>query len=540
MSKREILAGATDQTIDVFIQDSSSTVGAGLTGLAFNTSNLTCYYRKGATGTPTALTLATQTVGGAHSDGGFVAVDGTNCPGQYRLDLSDTIVASAGMVTLYLRGAANMVPCVAEIEVVSVNKFDAVRGGMTALPNAAADAAGGLPISDAGGLDLDNRMPAAAAITNLNTVYNTDFATNYDATNDRWTVNVKTWNDLVTVALPLVPTTAGRTLDVSAAGNAGVDWANVENPTTTVDLTNTTIAITQKVDLNTIKTQTVTCAAGVTIQATIANQTDLTAALADTNELQTDWANDGRLDLLLDAAVFASQNAATYSVNIGTNGSGLSEIPWNAAWDAEVQSEVQDAIEVNNLDHLLKVAVTGGDVIDNSVIAKIASKSATADWDTFVNTTDSLEAIRDRGDAAWTTGEGGGGGASTVVVQPLQTNIDERVSEATIQAYYNETGWTIGPVTVLDANNDPVDLTAYDSLKLIIQDQYGTDLFVTTSVTVSGDDDNQWTATGTSAVTQTVPARHKWALRGINTSPVVNVVLGRGDVTVSQAAEEDE
>jgi hypothetical protein len=32
---------------------------------------------------------------------------------------------------------------------------DAVRGGMTALPNAAADAAGGLPISDAGGLDLD-------------------------------------------------------------------------------------------------------------------------------------------------------------------------------------------------------------------------------------------------------------------------------------------------------------------------------------------------------------------------------------------------
>lgn len=144
MAKREILAGATDQTIDVFIQDSSSTVGAGLTGLVFNTASLTCYYRKGATGTPTALTLATQTVGGAHSDGGFVAVDGTNCPGQYRLDLSDTIVATAGMVTVYLRGASNMVPCVVEIEVVSVNKFDSVRMGMTALPNAAAEAAGGL------------------------------------------------------------------------------------------------------------------------------------------------------------------------------------------------------------------------------------------------------------------------------------------------------------------------------------------------------------------------------------------------------------
>lgn len=35
------------------------------------------------------------------------------------------------------------------------NPQDVVRLGLTALPNAAADAAGGLPISDAGGLDLD-------------------------------------------------------------------------------------------------------------------------------------------------------------------------------------------------------------------------------------------------------------------------------------------------------------------------------------------------------------------------------------------------
>ena len=144
MAKCEIVAGSVDQTIDVFIQDSSVTTGAGLTGLVFNTANLVCYYRKGATGTPTALSLVTQTVGGAHSDGGFVAVDGTNCPGQYRLDLSDTIVATPGRVTIYLRGAANMTPCLVEIEIVAVNKYDAVRGGLTALPNANAEAAGGL------------------------------------------------------------------------------------------------------------------------------------------------------------------------------------------------------------------------------------------------------------------------------------------------------------------------------------------------------------------------------------------------------------
>jgi hypothetical protein len=39
----------------------------------------------------------------------------------------------------------------------------------------------------------------------------------------------------------LRPTTAGRTLDVSATGGAGLDWSNVESQTSTVGLTNTTI-----------------------------------------------------------------------------------------------------------------------------------------------------------------------------------------------------------------------------------------------------------------------------------------------------------
>lgn len=42
--------------------------------------------------------------------------------------------------------------------------------------------------------------------------------------------------------------------------------------------------------------------------------------------------------------------------DIGAAGTGLTAVPWNAAWDAEVQSEVQDAIEANHLDHLLAVS----------------------------------------------------------------------------------------------------------------------------------------------------------------------------------------
>ena len=43
------------------------------------------------------------------------------------------------------------------------------------------------------------------------------------------------------------------------------------------------------------------------------------------------------------------------TAEIGAAGAGLTAVPWNAAWDAEVQSEVQDAIEANHLDHLLAV-----------------------------------------------------------------------------------------------------------------------------------------------------------------------------------------
>lgn len=92
---------------------------------------------------------------------------------------------------------------------------------------------------------------------------------------------------------------------------------------------------------------------------------------------------------------------------ISTNGSGLSAVPWNSSWDAEVQSEVADALVAIGLDHLVSASVAGSDVVDNSIVAKLVSKESTADWDDFVNTTDSLQALRDRGDAAWTTGSGG-------------------------------------------------------------------------------------------------------------------------------------
>lgn len=164
MAKLEIVKASTDVTICVFIQDSTSTTGAGLTGLAYNSAGLTCYYVR-PLAAAAALTLATQTVTGAHSDGGFVEVSSANMPGWYRLDLSDAVCATGvNFVGLQLKGATNMAPVNLEIQLTSVNFNDAVRGGMTALPNANADAAGGLIISDAGGLDADAQRADVAAI----------------------------------------------------------------------------------------------------------------------------------------------------------------------------------------------------------------------------------------------------------------------------------------------------------------------------------------------------------------------------------------
>ena len=50
---------------------------------------------------------------------------------------------------------------------------------------------------------------------------------------------------------PLSPTTAGRTLDVTATGAAGIDWGNVENPTTSLNLSATSVQTATNVETDT-------------------------------------------------------------------------------------------------------------------------------------------------------------------------------------------------------------------------------------------------------------------------------------------------
>ena len=160
--------------------------------------------------------------------------------------------------------------------------------------------------------------------------------------------------------------TAGNTLDVTTTGAAGIDWGNVENASTSVDLSSTSINLCDTVTTNTDMrgTDSALLAASAptnfgdmaitatTGQVTVGTNNDKTgysisgtkatldalndvstaevnaqcdtaisdaalatasnlatvdanvdAILVDTNELQGDWTNGGRLDLLLDQVI---------------------------------------------------------------------------------------------------------------------------------------------------------------------------------------------------------------------------------------------
>ena len=125
MAKLAIKKASTDVTVYLFIQASNVTTGAGLTGLTFETASLVASYVR-PLAARAALSLATQTVDGAHSDGGFVEVDATNMPGVYRLDLPDAVCATGvPSVVVMLKGAANMAPVLLEIQLTDFDLNDA-------------------------------------------------------------------------------------------------------------------------------------------------------------------------------------------------------------------------------------------------------------------------------------------------------------------------------------------------------------------------------------------------------------------------------
>lgn len=261
----------------------------------------------GAFGVPNAVTNATEVSGGWYK----VALDTTDTN-----TLGDLVVV----------GTATS--CDTADQIIMIVK--ATNGGYTGIPDAVAEAAGGLYTRGvgagqinqdaAGRIDANVKtwisgtipavnvtgVPLVDAKYLLGTIFSTPTVAGIP------NVNAKTWNDLTTVALPLIPTVAGRTLDCSAGGEAGLDWANVGSPTTAVDLSNTTIKTTQKVDVDTIKTNPVVNGGTITFPttATLASTTNITAGTITTVTNLTNAPTAGDLTATMKTSVQTAADAA--------------------------------------------------------------------------------------------------------------------------------------------------------------------------------------------------------------------------------------
>lgn len=178
----------------------------------------------------------------------------------------------------------------------------------------------------------------------------------------------------------LLPTVAGRTLDVSSTGEAGIDWANIGSPTTAVNLSATNIDVDQVVASVTgnvggnVTGSVGSVATNGISAASLATDAGAEIAAAVRTELTTEL---GRIDVATSTRLAAASYAAPLdaagvrgavglvaanldtqlstidgvvdailvdTTEIGAAGAGLTALPWNAAWDAEVQSEAADAL----------------------------------------------------------------------------------------------------------------------------------------------------------------------------------------------------
>lgn len=131
-----IKKGTTSRLVDVFIQDTSVTTGAGLSGLVYNTASLTAYYHRDNDATMTVISLQTGTVG-TWATAMFKEIDAANGKGLYQLGIPNACLATgASQCTIYLKGATNMAPVPIEIQLTDFDLGDATGSGLTALASA--------------------------------------------------------------------------------------------------------------------------------------------------------------------------------------------------------------------------------------------------------------------------------------------------------------------------------------------------------------------------------------------------------------------
>ena len=136
----DFINGQTSVVLRVKLRDSTSSSGAGLTGLTYSSSGLIISTIADVEASATAYTVAASHIQTIATLGTFAApsasncrfkeVDSTNHPGLYELQIADArfAVTNAKSLTISLSGATNLAQCDVVIPLRAVNPYLATFG----------------------------------------------------------------------------------------------------------------------------------------------------------------------------------------------------------------------------------------------------------------------------------------------------------------------------------------------------------------------------------------------------------------------------
>lgn len=162
----------------VKILNSSVSTGAGLTGLSSTSSGLIISTIADTESTATAYTVAASNVETITTNGTFAAptagkcrfkeVDSTNHKGVYEIQIADARfnVSNAKSLLVSVSGATNAAETDVVIPLRDLDPYDAVRAGLTALPNVASGSAGAIITSGTGTAQLSVSSGQVTVATN--------------------------------------------------------------------------------------------------------------------------------------------------------------------------------------------------------------------------------------------------------------------------------------------------------------------------------------------------------------------------------------
>jgi hypothetical protein len=202
MPEAAYVKGATSVIHLIFIKD--DTTGLGKTGLTSGSSGLTIAYGRADQGNAAASTCTVAAATrGSYTSCGFVEKDSTNLAGWYEFGLTTAMLATgADYVTVSVYGVSGMVPTVLPIALVDF--------GLAAVYNRLGAPAGASMSAD-----------TAAVQTSATAIKAKTDSLTFTGANVGSIVNT-----YASGQAPVLPTVAGRTLDVAATGivTAGSSW----------------------------------------------------------------------------------------------------------------------------------------------------------------------------------------------------------------------------------------------------------------------------------------------------------------------------